>query len=440
MDSLLIRGGRLASADTVETTDILLQNGKVALGAAGPAGREIDASGMLIFPGLIDCHVHFREPGLTHKATMQSEARSARAGGVTTVCDMPNTRPPTFTVAALADKVRRAERVKDCDIRFFFGATEPTHLNALRSVWTGGSEEMRRLKSRCCGLKLFLENSTGDLKINPETVEEAFALCGEIDCPIVAHCEDPQMNAAASARIQSEEVASHSARRPPESEAAAIRGAAALAERHGTHLHIAHLSTALGLEAVRSAKTGGAHVTCEVTPHHLFLNESDYGKLGTFVKMNPPIRAAADCEALWGGIADGTIDCVATDHAPHLKEEKKVEPPLSAPSGVPGVETMLPLLLTAAASGRIRYGDILRLCFTGPNAVYRLQKEGVENGASPDIVIVDPACKWEITSAQLHSMCGWTPFEGFTVTGKVVHVLRASEGYALKPERTKRMV
>lgn len=435
MASLLIRGGTLIREEGSEKTDIFIQNGKVSLGSTREvADTEINAEGMFIFPALIDCHVHFREPGLTHKATMQTESLAARAGGVTTVCEMPNTNPPTFTVDALKDKVERAEKVGDCDVRFFMGAVLPEHLEELRKVWTGDSAEMKKLKQRCCGLKLFLENSTGNLKIEPETIEEAFRLCSEIDCSITAHCEDPQLNTMAAEATTSEDISAHDTMRPAESEASSIEYAMSLVRKYGTRFHVAHLSTALGLEQVRKAKEEGLPVTCEATPHHLYLNTSHYSTLGTLVKMNPPIRTDADSKALWGGIADKTIDCISTDHAPHLLEEKQQHPPLSAPSGVPGVETMVPLLLTSAAKGDITYSDIVRLCFAHPNNIYRLGKSSIEDGSSPDILIVNPSEEWKISADVLHSFCGWTPFEGAAAKGRAKYVLRASEDYALPPE------
>ncbi|PIQ76441.1 hypothetical protein COU78_06335 [Candidatus Peregrinibacteria bacterium CG10_big_fil_rev_8_21_14_0_10_49_24] len=441
MSSLLIRGGTLIHQNGESITDIYIQNGVVSLGAKEQtADREIHAEGMLIVPALIDCHVHFREPGLTHKATMLSESKAARAGGVTTVCEMPNTNPPTFTVEALTDKVRRAEQVQDCDIRFFMGATQPEHLQELRSVWTGTSEEMKHLKKRCCGLKLFLENSTGNLKIEPETVHEAFKMCSEIGCSITAHCEDPLANATAAAATTSNDVSAHDIMRPAESEAISIEYAVTLVRNFGTRFHVAHLSTALGADYVRQAKAEGLPVTCEVTPHHLYLHTGHYKELGTLVKMNPPIRSDADSAALWKAIADGTVDCIATDHAPHLLEEKRQHPPLSAPSGVPGVETMLPLLLTSAAKGIISYGDIIRLCFTNPNAIYRLGKQDITEGSSPDILIIDPSEKWIVRASELHSACGWTPFEGFAAQGRSKYVLKASEDFQLPPENPSQVV
>lgn len=386
---------------------------------------------LLKLPGLIDCHVHFREPGLTHKEDMRSGAAAAKAGGVLTVCEMPNTTPPVVTVAALAEKVRIADKITDCDIRFFMGATEPRHLLALRDVWRGTSPALRHLRSRCSGLKLYLDHSTGDQGANARTVEEAFKLCGELDIPVVAHCEDKELNAESGKRnAELKDVSAHSLMRPPESEIRAIAHAITLVRKYSTRFHVAHLSTAGGLQLVRDAKAEGLTVTCEVTPHHLFLTTDDYKELGTFAKMNPPLRSADDRDALWEGIADGTVDCIATDHAPHTLEEKQSGNPLETPSGVPGVETMLPLLLTVAAgewphptdkkvSGfKFQVSDIVRLCFDNPNRIFGLGKERRDN------VIVDPSVEWEIHADDLHHKCGWTPYEGWKVQGKVIDVLR----------------
>ncbi|HLD71110.1 MAG TPA: hypothetical protein VI873_00665, partial [Candidatus Peribacteraceae bacterium] len=281
----------------------------------------------ILFPQLIDCHVHFREPGLEHKGTMTTEAASAKAGGVGTVCEMPNTIPPTVTVAAFAEKVRRAEKIKDCDIRFFFGVTEKKHLIALRNIWIKNDHALKQLKRRCAGVKMYLDHSTGNQKAASDVIDDAFALCGELDIPLVAHCEDAEINQALWDRdipvpqgLPS--IVVHSLKRPPESEEKSIEFAIELARKHKTKFHVAHLSTAKGLDLVRKAKREGVSVTCEVAPHHLFLTMDDYETLGTLGKMNPPMRSAEDRDALWAGIADGTVDCIATDHAPHTLEEK----------------------------------------------------------------------------------------------------------------------
>lgn len=385
------------------------------------------------FPGLIDCHVHFREPGLTHKATMASEARAARAGGVHTVCEMPNTIPPTVTVAAFADKVRRAAEITDLDIRFFFGVTQGEHLAALIDLWSGSSEELQRLKAHCSGVKVYLDHSTGNQGVESGIIGDIFEACAKYRIPLIAHCEDPAINTEAAEQILDavgsgpQDVALHTLMRPAMSEAKSIAVAIDLVRTHGTAFHVAHLSTREGIELVRDAKREGLPVTCEVAPHHLFLTTDDYGTLGTLGKMNPPLRTPDNQGALWAGIADGTVDCIATDHAPHTLEEKRAGEPLKAPSGVPGVETMLPLLLTVASGGWphptssrpascvLTMEDIERLCFTNPNRIFGLGKD-----PSEDLITIDPDQEWVITGDQLHSLCAWTPYEGWGVKGGVV--------------------
>lgn len=439
MKSLLLHGGTVIGSDLEMRDDVLIREGTVEEidRYVEEYDEELDVTGKLLFPGFIDCHVHFREPGFEHKATMQTEAKSALAGGVTMVCEMPNTNPPTVTVAALADKVRRAADINDCDMRFFFGITEAIHLATFRELMAGTSEESVRLRQRCCGIKLYLDHSTGNQKVEGGIVEDIFKACAEYNVTLVAHCEDPEMNAQAAAQNTRTDVAAHSLVRPSESEVKAIEYAIGLARTHKTKLHIAHLSTERGLDAVRRAKAEGLSVTCEVTPHHLFLTTDDYEALGTLIKMNPPIRSREHQEALWRGIEDGTVDCVSTDHAPHTIEEKDNPEPLKAPSGVPGVETMIPLLLSVAGGHwphpryrgalryRITYKDIVRLCMENPNKIFNLGKRGIEEGAKTDIVIVSPDLEWEIKGSDLHGKCGWTPFEGWRVRGKVERVLRA---------------
>ncbi len=423
----LLRGGQVVGADSVKHADVLIgitgEIEKIGDIKDHKGADVVDCTGKLLFPLLIDCHVHFREPGLEHKATMQTESAGALAAGVGCVCEMPNTIPPTVTVAALADKVRRAAEVDGTVLKFFFGVTEEAHLRTLRDLWTGTSMELKRLKHHCSGLKLYLDHSTGNQKVDGGIVDEVFKVCAELRIPLVAHCEDSAMNDAAKLANPGTDVALHSVHRPPESEATSIAEAIALAKKHGTALHIAHLSTALGVDLVRKAKKAKIAVTCEASPHHLLLSTEDYASLGALGKMNPPLRSPADSAALWKGLADGTVDCVATDHAPHTLEEKKSSDPLAAPSGVPGVETMLPLLLTEAAKKKIAYTDILRVCFTNPNRIFGLHQPSIEEKTIARIAVIDPAKEWVITGKNLKGKCGWTPFEGRTVTGSVERVI-----------------
>lgn len=442
---LLISDAAIVTLSGLKNADILVQDGLISRIAyhddpnyalpsvpEGSATEVIDATGMLVFPGLVDCHVHFREPGLTHKATMASEAKAARSGGVTTVCEMPNTNPPTVTVAAFKEKVVIAEKITDCDIRFFFGITEDEHIVELQTLLKNEA-----LRCRCAGVKLYLDHSTGNQKVEDGLLEEIFELCASVRLPIVAHCEDPKVNAAAAAANKSHEIAAHALVRPPEAEEISVGHAIDLARASGAQLHIAHLSTKGGLDRVRAAKKEKLAITCEVAPHHLFLTVRDFETLGTLAKMNPPLRTDEHVEALWEGIEDGTVDCISTDHAPHTLQEKQAEDPLKAPSGVPGVETMLPLLLTVAAGGwphpaggaqepssPLQYPDIVRLCFENPNAIFALGKLGIEEGVPVDMILVDPREEWMIGGKSLHSLCGWTPYEGWKVRGEVVRVIR----------------
>jgi dihydroorotase len=442
MSTLLLRSATLVT-DHVSVSDILIEGSTIhsitptkSHPTPPPHGAEvIDAKGLLCLPMLIDCHVHFREPGLTHKATMASESASALAGGVGTVCEMPNTIPPTVTIAALADKVRRAADIPGIRILFFFGITEATHLQTLRELWTSSSYEVRRLKSHCCGVKLYLDHSTGDQKVDGGIVEEIFKTCAELRIPLVAHCEDAEMNQklVKAKNASDRDVSVHSRLRPPESEAKAIKEAITFAEKHRTALHIAHLSTFQGIDLVRDAKRRKVPVTCEVSPHHLFLTVDDYGVLGSLGKMNPPLRTAEHRDALWAGIADGTVDCVATDHAPHTLEEKGGNEPLSAPSGVPGVETMLPLLLTVATGswphpstkrpnvcGTFSPSDIVRLCCTNPHRIFSLGEKGIVDGSPARMMLLDPKEKRILRGADMRILCKWTPFERWEVCGKIV--------------------
>nr|CCC92318.1 putative dihydroorotase [Trypanosoma congolense IL3000] len=384
-------------------------------------------------PRLIDCHVHFREPGLEYKADMLSEATAAQAGGIGVVCDMPNTQPPTQTIETLADKVQRAARVKSiCDIRFFFGATAHEHLQQLELLWT--APEHAELKKHCVGLKLYLDNSTGNMKSSEEIVEAAFALCGRLAVPLVAHCEHADHNDAASAIYPYTGPASHSKRRPAGSEVAAINYAIELARRHKTQLHIAHLSTAGGVECVRrvrAAKVSGdadaPTVTCEVAPHHLFMTDGDYCACGSHVKVNPPLRQQQDVEQLWEAVLDGTVDCIATDHAPHTLEDKKDE--ANPPSGMPSIEVVVPLLLTVASgrwphptaamptalqNGKLTVDDVVRLMHTNPNRIFRLGASGEKKQ------VFDTSIEWVVQDSELHSKCKWSPYTNWKLVGKAV--------------------
>lgn len=413
--------------------DILIRDGviqSIAPELSEEADEIIDAENHLLFPGLIDCHVHFREPGYEEAEDMESGAESARSGGVTCACDMPNTNPPTSTKAALEEKKRLAKRLQNFDLRFFFNVSKTEDLRELEKIDP----------KDIAGVKLYLDHSTGNLGADAQAISGAFQLCGERNIPVVVHAEDAAVNEEAKRKNTRSDIAAHSLMRPPESEMEAVDESIALAKKHGTALHIAHVSTRFALNLIRDAKADRLPVTCEVAPHHLFLTVDDYEHLRTLGKMNPPLRTRDHVEALWEGIGDRTVDVISTDHAPHTMKSKNAANPLDAPSGVPGVETMLPLLLSCMEGGPedsqgeirpiggapetdIQPQDILRLCFTMPNRIFHLGKAGIAVGKPADLILVNHSQSWKIYGKDLKSKCGWTPYEGWEVMGKVVRVI-----------------
>lgn len=446
----LFTGGKVVSQQGVLSQDILVRAGGVQqLGAPGAvtdsSAQQVDISGQYVFPGFIDPHVHFREPGLTHKATMLSEARAACYGGVLTVCEMPNTNPATNSLEALQQKVDISKQLpgqdpllQHFDIRFYFGITEKQHLDVLATLYTSQDPAIMALRQRCSGVKLYLDHSTGNQKVDGGIVESIFRTCSELNIPLVAHCEDAEINQAAAELVQSQghtSVEWHSLMRPVASEATSIAFALGLARKFGTRFHVAHLSTGEGLEHVRQAKKDLPHVSCEVSPHHLFLTVEDFATLGTLAKMNPPLRTVSERDALWVGVIDGTVDCIATDHAPHTLAEKQTGEPLKAPSGVPGVEVMVPLLASALLGNwshpqalvppvleTARSSDevatlLHRVCFARANSIFGLQKSEV--GPGSPAVRLDITAHTRLAAQSLHSPCGWTPYQGWQTSCQI---------------------
>jgi dihydroorotase len=356
-------------------------------------GEEVvDADGRLLLPGAIDAHVHFREPGASHKETWATGSASAVAGGVTTVVDMPNTDPTTTTGAAFDAKAElAAAAVADYGIN---GGVTPS--------WDPDSLFERPV---CALGEVFLADSTGDMGIGADLFGDAVERAAAEACVVTVHAEDASLfDEGARER---DDPDAWSAFRTPEAEVAAVERAVDVAAGAGAELHIAHTSTPGGVDA---AVAGGA--TCEVTPHHVFLSREDYDELGTYGRMNPPLRSEDRRADLFERLADGTVDIVATDHAPHTREEKE-GPVWDVASGVPGVETMLPLLLTAVGDGRLTTDRVRDLTARRPAEIFDLPRKGtVEEGKDADLVLVDPDSTREIRGEDLHSKCGWTPFEG----------------------------
>ncbi|WP_425499584.1 dihydroorotase [Halogeometricum luteum] len=379
--------------------------------------RVLNASGKMLFPGAVDPHVHFREPGFSHKETWASGSRSAAAGGVTVVADQPNTTPPTVSGEAFDGKeALAAESVVDFGIS---GGVTPE--------WDPDSLFDRPLFALG---EVFLADSTGDMGIEADLFADAAERAAEAGVTVTVHAEDADLfdesarerDAGGTGRAADADVWSQY--RAAEAEAAAVERAVEVGTESGADVHIAHTSTPEGVDA---ATAGGA--TCEVTPHHLFLSREDATELGTYGRMNPPLRSEERRAAMWERLVDGEIDAVATDHAPHTRAEKDVGL-WEAPSGVPGVETMLPLLLERARRGEISYERVRDVTAANAAEIFDLPSKGrIEVGRDADLVLFDPEESREIRGADLHSNCGWTPFEGMrgvfpettVVRGRVVY-------------------
>ncbi|CQH44571.1 dihydroorotase [Halobacterium hubeiense] len=373
--------------------DVRITDGRIdAVGEDLDGETLVDATGKRLLPGMIDAHVHFRQPGYGHKETWATGSRSAAAGGVTTVVDQPNTEPPTVTGAAFDEKAEyAADSLVDWGING--GVTAEWERETLfdRPLFALG--------------EVFLADSTGDMGIDAELFADACRRAAEEDVVVTVHAEDAELFDE-SAR-ERDDADAWSAYRTAEAEEAAVERAVGVGGNVGATVHVAHTSTPEGVDAARA---GGA--TCEVTPHHLFLSREELDDLGTFGRMNPPLRSEARREALFERLADGEVDVVATDHAPHTREEKDASI-WDAPSGVPGVETALPLLLQAASEGRLSFERVRDVTAANPAEIFDLPRKGrIEAGRDADLVLVDPEESREIRGDDLHSNCGWTPFEG----------------------------
>jgi dihydroorotase len=355
-------------------------------------GDVLEADEKRLLPGMIDAHVHFREPGFSHKETWTTGSRSAAAGGVTTVFDQPNTDPPTVDARSFEEKDRLAS-VSSVDYGINGGVTEDWKPDELLD------EPLAALG------EVFLADSTGDMGIDVDLFEDALKRAAEAGVTVTVHAEDADLfDESATER---DDADAWSAYRTAEAEAEAVERACETANEVGVDAHIAHTSTPEGVDIASEAG-----MTCEVTPHHLFLSRDDFDKLGTLGRMNPPLRSEKRREAVFERLVDGTVDIVATDHAPHTRGEKDASI-WDAPSGVPGVETALPLLLEEARQGTISYERVRDVTAANVAEIFDLPSKGrIEAGNDADLTLVDPEDPVPIRGEKLHSKCGWTPFEG----------------------------
>jgi len=394
-DSVAVVNGRVlrSGAREPEDAEVLVEDGVVAKVSETVreenADEEIDADGALVLPGAVDVHVHFREPGATHKEDWRTGSRSAVAGGVTTVVDQPNTEPPTVDGEAFDEKRALASKsVADYGINA--GVTEDWKPDELFE------------RPVCAFGEVFMADSTGGMGIDASLFESAVRQVDGRGELMTVHAEDS--DEFVDVDLDTEDADAWSRHRPPEAEVTAVESAVEVADEP---VHFAHVSHPRSVEVIDETPH-----TCEVTPHHILLSRDDLGNLGTHGKMNPPLRSESAREEMFRKVAEGAVDCVATDHAPHTLDEKNA-PVSEAPSGVPGVETLYPLLLALAFDGELPLSRVVEVVASEPARVFGFEGKGaIREGKDADIVVVDEMVE-DLRAERLHSRCEWTPYEGF---------------------------
>lgn len=379
----------------------------------------IDATGCFVLPGVIDDHVHFREPGLTHKADIDSESAAAAAGGVTSYMDMPNCVPQTTSLEALDEKLTLAHEKSHVNYSFFFGATNDN---------VGLFEKLDA--HRIPGIKLFMGSSTGNMLVDKEqSLNTIFKTVAKMNIPVMAHCEDTAIINANMARAKAEygddpDVSLHSEIRSGEACFESTSLAVRLAVRHNARLHVAHLSTAKEVALIKEVNAGvkniaDKRITAEAVSGHLLFTADDHATLGAKIKINPAIKTSADRDALRHAVADGTIDIIATDHAPHLLSEKQGGC-CKAASGMPMVQFSLVAMLGLVDEGILTIGRLVQLMCHNPAVLFGIRNRGfIRRGYKADLVIVRPSSPWSVTADCIRSKCGWSPVEGMTFSWRV---------------------
>jgi len=411
MASLLIQNGTILdpSQPMEQRADILLRDGKVAaIGTnLGKAEKFIDARGCLVTPGLIDIHVHFREPGDEEEETIASGAAAAVAGGFTSVCCMPNTKPPLDNEAAIEFVLRESQRVGLANVYPIGAITKGRAGKELAEI---GSMHNR-------GAVAFSDDGVG--VADASVMRKALQYARMFDTVLMQHCEEPALSGGSMhAGLMSTKLGLGGV--PAEAEQLMIARDLLLNRTIGCRYHVQHISTAWSVELIRQAKATGQNVTCEVTPHHLLLTDEMCREYDTNYKMNPPLRTAGDVRACIEGVKGGTIDCLATDHAPHLAEEKELEFPY-APFGIVGLECALGLYVKALVEpGHVDLMKLIDLMSTRPAGIAKLRKGTLRAGADADVTIIDPKRKWKIDVERFAGKSGNCPFEGWEVTGQAI--------------------
>ena len=412
----LIKNGTLVNEGKVTCGDMLIRNGIIEkIGGTIENtfnAKEIDAEGLLVLPGCIDDQVHFREPGLTHKATIATESRAAVAGGITSFMEMPNTVPSAVTIEKLEEKYVIAAQSSIANYSFYLGTTN------------NNIEEIKRVNpATICGVKIFMGSSTGDMLVDdPKALEDVFQYAPSI---ITTHCEDDPMikeNFQKFIKEYGEELPAkyHPLIRSEEACYKSSSFAVSLAKKYNSRLHILHISTAKELELFRNdIPLHEKRITAEACVHHLWFTDKDYDTKGNFIKWNPAVKTEKDREGIWAGVLDNRIDVIATDHAPHTLEEKN-QSYAKAPSGGPLVQHALLAMLEKSKEGAISIERVVEKMAHAPAVLFRIDKRGfLREGYHADVVLVNPNKQTMVTKNNLLYKCGWSPFEGVSFSNAI---------------------
>ena len=426
--SILIKDGKIDTIIYKEESDYVLK----VMGILKTKPEILELEGKCVMAGGIDAHVHFREPGLTHKADMETESRAAAAGGVTYVIDMPNTSPVTTTAEALKGKIDLAKGRTTGKIAFHIGATN-SNAEEICRLLTEGDAQTGITPDDIAGVKVFMGSSTGNMLVDDgSTLDGLFAIKGK---PVLVHCEDEAIikaNLAAAVEKYGEDIPfpEHENIR---SRFACIKSsikALEMAMKHGTQLVLCHISTKEEMEMVRAAKLNNPDIVAETSCNYLWFSNEDYSRLGSRVKCNPSVKTSADREALRRGLAEGIIDTIGSDHAPHLLSEKDAKYG-KAPSGLPTIQQSLPVLLTIAAQEEIPLTRIASVFSEKASEIYKLNTGKIAEGYAADLVIFDKEKEFTVKAEDQHTKCGWSPYEGETLKGVIETVLIDGESVQL---------
>ena len=402
---IVLRNGTVVNQDGEGLRDVGIRDGRISfIGAIadGRAGETVDCTGLHVLPGVIDSQVHFREPGGTHKEDLETGSRAAVLGGITAVFEMPNTHPLTTGEAALTDKVTRARHRMHCDFAFWVGGTRENAADVA---------ELERLPG-AAGIKIFMGSSTGSLLVEDD--EGVSAILKNTRRRAAFHSEDEfRLRERLAERIEGD-PSSHAIWRDEMTALSCTRRLVAIARDTGARIHVLHISTAEEIEFLQHHKR---LVTAEATPHHLTLTADDYARLGNLLQMNPPVRAARHRDAIWNGVRQGIIDVLGSDHAPHTPEEK-AKPYPASPSGMTGVQTLVPIMLDHVANGRLSLARFVDLSSAGPQRIFGIAGKGrIAAGYDADLTVVDLKRRSTIANRWIGSRSQWTPYDGQPVTG-----------------------